>query len=49
MSAWAGVGTQCVYEFVDGSSAICTFVGWESLNLILRQVDGGTGFPNSRD
>jgi hypothetical protein len=37
-------GTKYTYEFVDGSSAICTFVGWENLNLIFRRVDNGMEF-----
>jgi hypothetical protein len=36
--------TEYVYEFVDGSVAVCTFVAWENLNLIVRRVDDGTEF-----
>jgi hypothetical protein len=37
-------GNEYTYEFVDGSSAICTFVGWENLNLVFRRVSNGTEF-----
>lgn len=37
-------GNEYTYEFVDGRVAVCTFVDWESLNLILRRVDDGTEF-----
>jgi hypothetical protein len=44
MSAWPGVGTEYLYEFASGSSAICTFVGWKSLIHIFRRVNEGTDF-----
>ncbi len=37
-------GNEYTYEFVDGTVAACTFVGWENLNLIFRRVDNGSEF-----
>lgn len=36
--------TQYTYEFVDGTVAVCTFVAWENLNIVLRRVGDGTEF-----